>query len=149
MTGGSSSALTERLLRQNAELTGFVSRLTEEKNELRNQLLRLEEELRRQRHLSAHSVSTAALYRTLYTCRCIKGCVHLTVVKIKTSCTRDAGQLPGWSKSGQAVAYSRHTGICMLSEVRLSAEQLYLLTSVLSLHYQAVSLQSFGALFIS
>ncbi|KAL6473360.1 hypothetical protein MHYP_G00169210 [Metynnis hypsauchen] len=57
LTGGSSSALTERLLRQNAELTGFVSRLTEEKNELRNQLLRLEEELRRQRHLSAHSSS--------------------------------------------------------------------------------------------
>ncbi|XP_066525977.1 A-kinase anchor protein 9 isoform X2 [Hoplias malabaricus] len=55
LTGGSSSALTERLLRQNAELTGFVSRLTEEKNELRNQLLRLEEELRRQRHLSTHS----------------------------------------------------------------------------------------------
>uniref|UniRef100_A0A3B1JLI7 A kinase (PRKA) anchor protein 9 n=1 Tax=Astyanax mexicanus TaxID=7994 RepID=A0A3B1JLI7_ASTMX len=53
LTGGSSSALTERLLRQNAELTGFVSRLTEEKNELRNQLLRLEEELRRQRHLSS------------------------------------------------------------------------------------------------
>lgn len=49
--------LTERLLRQNAELTGFVSRLTEEKNELRNQLLRLEEELRRLRHLKTHSVS--------------------------------------------------------------------------------------------
>ncbi|XP_036433742.1 A-kinase anchor protein 9 isoform X2 [Colossoma macropomum] len=57
LPGGSSSALTERLLRQNAELTGFVSRLTEEKNELRNQLLRLEEELRRQRHLSAHNSS--------------------------------------------------------------------------------------------
>ncbi|XP_063041826.1 A-kinase anchor protein 9 isoform X2 [Engraulis encrasicolus] len=47
--GGSSAVLTERLLRQNAELTGFVSRLTEEKNELRNQLLRLEDELRRLR----------------------------------------------------------------------------------------------------
>ncbi|XP_062343150.1 A-kinase anchor protein 9 [Osmerus eperlanus] len=47
LAGGS---LTERLLRQNAELTGFVSRLTEEKNELRNQTLRLEEELRRYRH---------------------------------------------------------------------------------------------------
>ncbi|KAK1788985.1 hypothetical protein P4O66_015880 [Electrophorus voltai] len=55
--GSSSSVLTERLLRQNAELTGFVSRLTEEKNDLRNQLLRLEEELRRQRHLAAHSFS--------------------------------------------------------------------------------------------
>ncbi|GAA6087130.1 A-kinase anchor protein 9 isoform X1, partial [Tachysurus ichikawai] len=55
LTGGSSSVLTERLLRQNAELTGFVSRLTEEKNELRNQILRLEEELRRLRHLKAHS----------------------------------------------------------------------------------------------
>ena len=47
LAGGS---LTERLLRQNAELTGFVSRLTEEKNDLRNQTLRLEEELRRYRH---------------------------------------------------------------------------------------------------
>ncbi|XP_072226072.1 A-kinase anchor protein 9 isoform X3 [Leuresthes tenuis] len=52
MAGGSSSSsntLTERLLRQNAELTGFVSRLTEEKNDLRNHTLRLEEELRRYR----------------------------------------------------------------------------------------------------
>ncbi|XP_047675126.1 A-kinase anchor protein 9 isoform X3 [Tachysurus fulvidraco] len=55
LTGGSSSVLTERLLRQNAELTGFVSRLTEEKNELRNQILTLEEELRRLRHLKAQS----------------------------------------------------------------------------------------------
>ncbi|KAG5842995.1 hypothetical protein ANANG_G00183780 [Anguilla anguilla] len=44
--GGSSNSLTERLLRQNAELTGFVSRLTEEKNDLRNSLVRLEKELR-------------------------------------------------------------------------------------------------------
>ncbi|KAL0167211.1 hypothetical protein M9458_039055, partial [Cirrhinus mrigala] len=49
LVGGSSSLLNERLLRQNAELTGFVSRLTEEKNDLRNQLLKLEEELRRYR----------------------------------------------------------------------------------------------------
>lgn len=52
LAGGSSSSsntLTERLLRQNAELTGFVSRLTEEKNDLRNHTLRLEEELRRYR----------------------------------------------------------------------------------------------------
>ncbi|XP_030644356.1 A-kinase anchor protein 9 [Chanos chanos] len=49
VAGGSSSNLTERLLRQNAELTGFVSRLTEEKNDLRNQLLKLEEEVRRYR----------------------------------------------------------------------------------------------------
>ncbi|XP_051949411.1 A-kinase anchor protein 9 [Xyrauchen texanus] len=47
LVGGSSSLLNERLLRQNAELTGFVSRLTEEKNDLRNQLLKLEDELRR------------------------------------------------------------------------------------------------------
>lgn len=46
---GPSSSLTERLLRQNAELTGFVSRLTEEKNDLRNSLLRLEEEQREHR----------------------------------------------------------------------------------------------------
>uniref|UniRef100_A0A3B4BAW4 Pericentrin/AKAP-450 centrosomal targeting domain-containing protein n=1 Tax=Periophthalmus magnuspinnatus TaxID=409849 RepID=A0A3B4BAW4_9GOBI len=50
LLAGGSSSLTERLLRQNAELTGFVSRLTEEKNDLRNQMLRLEEELRRYRH---------------------------------------------------------------------------------------------------
>ncbi|XP_054618970.1 A-kinase anchor protein 9 isoform X4 [Dunckerocampus dactyliophorus] len=51
LAGGSgSTSLTERLLRQNAELTGFVSRLTEEKNDLRNHSLRLEEELRCYRH---------------------------------------------------------------------------------------------------
>ena len=64
LTGGSSSSsnsLTERLLRQNAELTGFVSRLTEEKNDLRNHTLRLEEELRRYRQAGLgpdESVST-------------------------------------------------------------------------------------------
>ncbi|XP_061753520.1 A-kinase anchor protein 9 isoform X2 [Nerophis ophidion] len=46
----SSSSLTERLLRQNTELTGFVSRLTEEKNDLRNRTLRLEEEIRCYQH---------------------------------------------------------------------------------------------------
>ncbi|XP_058475403.1 A-kinase anchor protein 9 isoform X2 [Solea solea] len=49
-SSSSSNSLTERLLRQNAELTGFVSRLTEEKNDLRNHVLRLEDELRRYRH---------------------------------------------------------------------------------------------------
>ncbi|NWJ00141.1 AKAP9 protein, partial [Crypturellus undulatus] len=48
--GTPSSSLTERLLRQNAELTGFVSRLSEEKNNLRNAVMRLEEELRRCQH---------------------------------------------------------------------------------------------------
>ncbi|NWV84372.1 AKAP9 protein, partial [Dasyornis broadbenti] len=48
--GTPSSSLTERLLRQNAELTGFVSRLTEEKNNLRNAVMKLEEELRRHQH---------------------------------------------------------------------------------------------------
>ncbi|XP_060104467.1 A-kinase anchor protein 9 isoform X2 [Heteronotia binoei] len=44
------SSLTERLLKQNAELTGFVSRLSEEKNNLRNVIMKLEEELRRYQH---------------------------------------------------------------------------------------------------
>ncbi|NXE87370.1 AKAP9 protein, partial [Menura novaehollandiae] len=48
--GTPSSSLTERLLRQNAELTGFVSRLSEEKNNLRNAVLKLEEELRKYQH---------------------------------------------------------------------------------------------------
>ncbi|OXB84718.1 UNVERIFIED_CONTAM: hypothetical protein H355_001195 [Colinus virginianus] len=48
--GTPSSSLTERLLRQNAQLTGFVSRLSEEKNNLRNAVLKLEEELRRCQH---------------------------------------------------------------------------------------------------
>ncbi|XP_028256635.1 A-kinase anchor protein 9 isoform X2 [Parambassis ranga] len=55
LAGGSTNTLTERLLRQNAELTGFVSRLTEEKNDLRNHTLRLEEELRRYRQLGLGS----------------------------------------------------------------------------------------------
>uniref|UniRef100_A0A8C3JZN6 A-kinase anchoring protein 9 n=1 Tax=Calidris pygmaea TaxID=425635 RepID=A0A8C3JZN6_9CHAR len=48
--GTPSGSLTERLLRQNAELTGFVSRLSEEKNNLRNAVMKLEEELRRYQH---------------------------------------------------------------------------------------------------
>ncbi|XP_054016905.1 A-kinase anchor protein 9 [Dryobates pubescens] len=51
--GTPSSSLTERLLRQNAELTGFVSRLSEEKNNLRNAVMKLEEELRRHQQRQA------------------------------------------------------------------------------------------------
>ncbi|CAH2282417.1 A-kinase anchor 9-like isoform X15 [Pelobates cultripes] len=47
--GTPSNTLTERLLTQNAELTGYVSRLTEEKNDLRNAVLRLEGEVSRHR----------------------------------------------------------------------------------------------------
>uniref|UniRef100_A0A8C8BDY7 A-kinase anchoring protein 9 n=1 Tax=Otus sunia TaxID=257818 RepID=A0A8C8BDY7_9STRI len=53
--GTPSSSLIERLLRQNAELTGFVSRLSEEKNNLRNVVMKLEEELRRYQHSGADS----------------------------------------------------------------------------------------------
>ncbi|XP_028824948.1 A-kinase anchor protein 9-like isoform X4 [Denticeps clupeoides] len=60
--GGSSSVLTDRLLRQNAELTGFVSRLTEEKNDLRNQLLKLEAELRHHRQRGLGSDSSSRKY---------------------------------------------------------------------------------------
>ncbi|XP_059585000.1 A-kinase anchor protein 9 isoform X7 [Alligator mississippiensis] len=44
--GASSRSFTEGLLRQNAELTGFVSRLSEEKNNLRNAVMKLEEKVR-------------------------------------------------------------------------------------------------------
>ncbi|XP_063308527.1 A-kinase anchor protein 9 [Pelobates fuscus] len=47
--GTPTNTLTERLLTQNAELTGYVSRLTEEKNDLRNAVLRLEGEVTRHR----------------------------------------------------------------------------------------------------
>ncbi|XP_067468950.1 A-kinase anchor protein 9 isoform X1 [Thunnus thynnus] len=66
LAGGSSSSsnsLTERLLRQNAELTGFVSRLTEEKNDLRNHTLRLEEELRRYRQAGLGSGDSSSSRR--------------------------------------------------------------------------------------
>ncbi|XP_071071274.1 A-kinase anchor protein 9 isoform X7 [Dasypus novemcinctus] len=42
----SCGSLTERLLRQNAELTGYISQLTEEKNDLRNMVMKLEEQIR-------------------------------------------------------------------------------------------------------
>ncbi|XP_057360492.1 A-kinase anchor protein 9 isoform X16 [Manis pentadactyla] len=42
----SCGSLTERLLRQNAELTGHISQLTEEKNDLRNMVMKLEEQIR-------------------------------------------------------------------------------------------------------
>ncbi|KAM6449906.1 A-kinase anchor protein 9 isoform 3-T3 [Liasis olivaceus] len=54
----SSASLTERLLKQNAELTGFVSRLSEEKNNLRNAVMKLEEELRRYQHIRPCGDST-------------------------------------------------------------------------------------------
>ncbi|XP_040287084.1 A-kinase anchor protein 9 isoform X8 [Bufo bufo] len=43
--GISANTLTDKLLTQNAELTGYVSRLTNEKNDLQNALLRLEREI--------------------------------------------------------------------------------------------------------
>ncbi|KAM5158336.1 A-kinase anchor protein 9 [Mantella aurantiaca] len=48
-SGISANTLTEKLLTQNAELTGYVSRLTEEKKDLQNSLLRLEGEVSRYR----------------------------------------------------------------------------------------------------
>ncbi|XP_069770459.1 A-kinase anchor protein 9 isoform X2 [Narcine bancroftii] len=50
---GSTGTLIERLLRQNADLTGYVSRLSEEKNDLHNSLLKLEEDVRKYRQLSS------------------------------------------------------------------------------------------------
>uniref|UniRef100_A0A8C6A1L4 A-kinase anchoring protein 9 n=1 Tax=Marmota marmota marmota TaxID=9994 RepID=A0A8C6A1L4_MARMA len=47
LPGTSGCSLTERLLRQNTELTGYISQLTEEKNNLRNVVVKMEEQLRR------------------------------------------------------------------------------------------------------
>uniref|UniRef100_A0A670ZJ51 A-kinase anchoring protein 9 n=1 Tax=Pseudonaja textilis TaxID=8673 RepID=A0A670ZJ51_PSETE len=52
----SSASLTERLIKQNAELTGFVSRLSEEKNNMRNTVMKLEEELRRYQYTGDSSL---------------------------------------------------------------------------------------------
>ncbi|KAM4873646.1 A-kinase anchor protein 9 isoform 1-T1 [Thomomys bottae] len=49
----SCGSLTERLLRQNAELTGHISHLTEEKNDLRNMIMKLEEQIRCYRQAGA------------------------------------------------------------------------------------------------
>ncbi|XP_058381351.1 A-kinase anchor protein 9 isoform X7 [Diceros bicornis minor] len=49
----SCGSLTERLLRQNAELTGHISQLTEEKNDLRNMVMKLEEQVRWYRQTGA------------------------------------------------------------------------------------------------
>ncbi|XP_060638257.2 A-kinase anchor protein 9 isoform X2 [Anolis sagrei] len=57
----SSVSLTERLLKQNAELTGFVGRLSEEKNNLRNAVMKLEEELRRYKQTGPCADSTFRL----------------------------------------------------------------------------------------
>ncbi|KAM5203528.1 A-kinase anchor protein 9 isoform 5-T5 [Hipposideros larvatus] len=49
----SCGSLTERLLRHNAELTGHISQLTEEKNGLRNLVMKLEEQIRWYRQTGA------------------------------------------------------------------------------------------------
>ncbi|KAM6202302.1 A-kinase anchor protein 9 [Rhynchocyon petersi] len=46
-------SLTERLLRQNAQLTGHISQLTEEKNDLRNMVMKLEEQIKWYRQTGA------------------------------------------------------------------------------------------------
>ncbi|XP_043728829.1 A-kinase anchor protein 9 isoform X7 [Cervus elaphus] len=51
--GTSCGSLTERLLRQNTELMGHISQLTEEKNDLRNMLMKLEEQIRWYRQAGA------------------------------------------------------------------------------------------------
>uniref|UniRef100_A0A8D2JDX8 Pericentrin/AKAP-450 centrosomal targeting domain-containing protein n=1 Tax=Sciurus vulgaris TaxID=55149 RepID=A0A8D2JDX8_SCIVU len=48
--GSFAGALTEQLLRQNTELTGYISQLTEEKNGLRYVIMKLEEQMRRCQH---------------------------------------------------------------------------------------------------
>ncbi|KAH0627467.1 hypothetical protein JD844_003197 [Phrynosoma platyrhinos] len=57
----SSASLTERLLKQNAELTGFVGRLSEEKNNLRNAVMKLEEELIQYKQTGPYGDSTFRL----------------------------------------------------------------------------------------
>ncbi|XP_057586288.1 A-kinase anchor protein 9 isoform X5 [Hippopotamus amphibius kiboko] len=49
----SCGSLTERLLRQNTELTGHIRQLTEEKNDLRNMVMKLEEQIRWYRQTGA------------------------------------------------------------------------------------------------
>ncbi|XP_059964808.1 A-kinase anchor protein 9 isoform X7 [Mesoplodon densirostris] len=49
----SCGSLTERLLRQNTELTGHISQLTEEKNDLRSMVMKLEEQIRCYRQTGA------------------------------------------------------------------------------------------------
>ncbi|XP_036921974.1 A-kinase anchor protein 9 isoform X2 [Sturnira hondurensis] len=49
----SCGSMTERLLRQNADLTGHISQLTEEKNDLRNLVMKLEEQIRWYRQTGA------------------------------------------------------------------------------------------------
>lgn len=95
--GGVSSALSERLLRQNAELTGFVSRLTEEKNELRNQILKLEEDLRKLRHLQSHGVSTASSMQNNAVCVAVN---KLCVCVFLQSVLRP--EAPGFSSSSSS-----------------------------------------------
>jgi len=57
-----SGSVNERILRQNEELTNFVSRISEEKTELRNTLIQLEEEIWRYRQLdSKYQVSKLTL----------------------------------------------------------------------------------------
>ncbi|XP_044281047.1 A-kinase anchor protein 9 isoform X3 [Varanus komodoensis] len=60
----STASLTERLLKQNAELTGFVSQLSEEKNNLRNVVMKLEREIRRyqQRRSCGDSTSSSSVH---------------------------------------------------------------------------------------
>ncbi|XP_014446039.1 A-kinase anchor protein 9 isoform X3 [Tupaia chinensis] len=54
----SCGSLTERLLRQNAELTGHISQLTEEKNDLRNMVMKLEEQIRWYRQTAGRDYSS-------------------------------------------------------------------------------------------
>ncbi|XP_075683796.1 A-kinase anchor protein 9 isoform X3 [Rhinoderma darwinii] len=65
--GISANTLTEKLLTQNAELTGYVSRLTNEKNDLQNALLRLEGEVshHRARERSGEHSYQSALDHTI------------------------------------------------------------------------------------
>lgn len=77
LAGSSSNTLTERLLRQNAELTGFVSRLTEEKNDLRNHTLRLEEEIRRYRQAAAGAGDSVSFSCCVSKCQTNELCAKL------------------------------------------------------------------------
>ena len=101
--GSSSNFLSERLLRQNAELTGFVSRLTEEKSDLRNQTLRLEEELRRHRHAGAppaDAVSTAGTLESTVPADSVS-----TAGTLQSTAPADAVSTAGTLESTGAVLY--------------------------------------------
>ncbi|XP_047416008.1 A-kinase anchor protein 9 isoform X6 [Sciurus carolinensis] len=97
--GSFTGALSEQLLRQNTELTGYISQLTEEKNGLRYVIMKLEEQMRRCQH-----TGTGGDYSSRFSF-CVGGNIEAIIASEKDAWNREKSILQKALERAEAEIY--------------------------------------------